>query len=96
MEIPQVRPGKVKVAAGGGPMTRLVVYFRNAAQGNSAIQMLAALGLPGDRLGVTTPDRIETGQGMLLSIACPDETLIPKVEALCRGHGAEVHRQRDI
>lgn len=94
MEIPQVRPGKVKTATEDGPLSRVVVYFRNAAQGNSAIQVLGAMGLPSDRLGVTTPDRIEGGQGMLLSIACPDEAMIPKVEALCRTQGAEIHRQR--
>lgn len=92
METPQVRPGKV--ASGGGAVPRVVAYFRNAAQGNSAIQVLTTLGIPGDRLGVTTPDRIETGQGMVLSIPCPDDTLIARVEALCRSQGAEIHRQR--
>jgi hypothetical protein len=72
---------------------RVVAYFYNSAQGNSAIQLLTALGVPNDRLGVTTPERIESGQGMLLSIACPDEKLIPKVEAVCRAQGAKVHRQ---
>jgi hypothetical protein len=43
---------------------------------------------------VTPPERIESGQGMVLSISLPDERLLAKVEALCRSHGAEVHRQR--
>lgn len=92
METPQVRPGSVRPHAGAMP--RVVAFFYNSAQGNSAIQMLAALGVPGDRLGVTPPERIEGGQGMILSIACPDEALISRVEALCRSHGAEIHRQR--
>ncbi len=75
-------------------MPRVVAFFRNAAQGNSAIQVLITMGIAGDRLGVTTPDRIEHGQGMVLSIPCPDETRIARVEALCRSHGAEIHRQR--
>jgi hypothetical protein len=91
METPQVRPGLVKPH--DGPMTRIVAYFSNSAQGNSAIQLLTALGVPNDGLGVTTPDRIESGQGMLLSIPCPDPALIPRVEALCRSQGAEVHYQ---
>ncbi len=91
METPQIRPGKV---TDGEAMIRVVVFFRNAAQGNSAIQVLTALGIPNDRLGVTPPDQIEGGQGMVLSIPCPDESMVSKVEALCRGHGAEIHRQR--
>jgi hypothetical protein len=91
METPQVRPGVVNDT---GPMPRVVAFFFNSAQGNSAIQLLTALGIPNDRLGVTPPERIETGQGMVLSISCPEEALIPKVEAICRGHGAAVHRQR--
>jgi hypothetical protein len=33
---------------------------------------------------------------MLLAIGFPPpkDKLIPKVEALCRAHGAEIHRQR--
>ncbi len=50
--------------------------------------------VPSDRIGVTPPEQIEGGQGLLLSIGCPKDTLIPKVEALCRSHGAEIHRQR--
>lgn len=91
MEPPQIRPGKVTLT---GPMPRVVAYFYNSAQGNAAIQMLTALGVPNDRLGVTPPERMEDGQGMLLSVGCPDPGLIPKVEALCRQQGAEVHRQR--
>lgn len=91
METPQIRPGVVRDES---PATRVVAFFYNSAQGNAAIQLLTAMGLPNDRLGVTTPDRIATGQGMILSIACPDETMVPKVEAACRRQGAEVHRQR--
>lgn len=91
METPQVRPGKVTHTEA---MPRVVAFFYNSAQGNAAIQFLTALGVPNDRLGVTPPERIETGQGMILSIGCPDEAMIPKVEAVCRSHGAEVHRQR--
>ena len=91
METPQVRPGKVSHT---GPLPRVVAFFYNSAQGNSVIQTLTALGIPNDRLGVTPPERIETGQGMLLSISCPDDALLAKVEAVCRLEGAEIHRQR--
>jgi hypothetical protein len=91
MEIPQVRPGKVEHTE---PMPRVVAFFYNSAQGNLAIQLLTALGIPNDRLGVTPPERIETGQGMVLSVACPDEAMLAKVEAICRQQGADVHRQR--
>jgi len=91
METPQIRPGAVKNT---GPMPRVVAFFYNSAQGNSAVQVLIGLGVPGDRLGVTPPERIEGGQGMVLSIGCPDEALIRRVEAVCRSHGAEIHRQR--
>ena len=91
METPQVRPG---VVTHTGAMPRVVAFFYNAAQGNSAIQMLIGLGIPSDRLGVTPPEQIEGGQGMILSIPCPDEKLIPKVEALCRSQGAAIHRQK--
>lgn len=91
MQTPQVRPGVVR---DGASAARVVAYFYNSAQGNSAIQLLTALGIPNDRLGVTPPERIGSGQGMILSIACPTDAIVPKVEALCRTQGAEVHRQR--
>jgi hypothetical protein len=91
MEIPQIRPGRVSPAE---PLLRVVAFFYNTAQGNLAIQLLTALGIPNDRLGVTPPERIETGQGMVLSIACSDEKMAGQVEATCRGQGANVHRQR--
>jgi hypothetical protein len=91
MENPQIRPGLVENT---GAMPRVVAFFRNAAQGNGAIQLLVALGVPSDRLGVTPPERIEHGQGMLLDVACPNESLIPQVEEVCRKHGAEIHRRR--
>ena len=91
METPQIRPGVVTHTQS---MPRVVAFFSNSAPGNAAIQLLTALGVPNDRLGVTPPERIETGQGMVLSIACPHEAMIPKVEAVCRQLGAEIHRQR--
>jgi hypothetical protein len=91
MERPQIRPGLVK---NGSEMPRIVAFFRNSAEGNAAIQLLTALGIPGDRLGVTPPEQIEHGQGMVLSIGCPDEGLIPKVEEVCRKYAAEIHRRR--
>jgi hypothetical protein len=91
MENPQIRPGLV---TNTDPMPRVVAFFRNSASGNLAIQLLAAMGLPGDRLGVTPPEQIEGGQGMLLDVGCPDESWMPRVEALCRSHGAEIHRRR--
>src|SRR5437016_14401420 len=91
MEIPQIRPGRVSTAE--APL-RVVAFFYNSAQGNSAIQLLTALGIPNDALGVTPPERIETGQGMVLSIACNDEKMAAQVEAVCRDQGADIHRQR--
>ena len=91
MEIPQVRPGLVTHTE---PMTRVVAYFYNSAQGNAAIQLLTALGVPSDGLGVTPPEQIESGQGMVLSIACPDEKMLVRVESICRQYGADIHRQR--
>ncbi len=91
MEAPQIRPGLVKNVE---PMPRIVAFFRNSASGNLAIQLLTALGVPGDRLGVTPPEQIEHEQGMLLSIGCPDESWFTRVEAVCRENGAETHRRR--
>ena len=91
MELPQIRPGLIKNT---DPMSRVIAFFHNAAEGNTAIQLLTTLGIPGDRLGVTPPEQIEGGQGMVLSIGCPEDSMIPKVEAICRRHGAELHRAR--
>jgi hypothetical protein len=91
MENPQIRPGLVEHT---GAMPRVVAFFRNSAEGNAAIQLLTTLGIPADRLGVTPPEQIEHGQGMVLDVGCPDEALVPKVEAICRTHGAEIHRRR--
>jgi hypothetical protein len=91
METPQIRPGLVKHAE---RLPGVVAYFYNSAQGNLVIQILMQLGIPNDRLGVTPPERIEGGQGMVLSIACPDEKTLLKVESVCRQQGAEIHRQR--
>jgi len=91
METPQVRPGLVKPAES---MSRVVVFFPNSALGNLAIQLLTQIGVPNDHLGVTPPEQIEGGQGMILSIACPDEKTLAKVESLCRQQGGRIHRQR--
>ena len=91
METPQVRPGLVKQAEN---MSRVVVFFPNSALGNLAIQLLTQIGVPNDRLGVTPPEQIEGGQGMILSIACPDEKSLPKIESICRQQGGRIHRQR--
>ncbi len=87
MEVPQIRPGKVK-PSDAPTSPRVVAFFPNSAQGNSAIQFLTALGIPNNQLGITPPDRIEGGQGMVLSIACPEDGLLSKVEALCKSQGA--------
>ncbi|MFO0909626.1 MAG: hypothetical protein U0794_14930 [Isosphaeraceae bacterium] len=90
MENPQIRPGLVTPR---GPMPRVIAFFPNAAEGNVSIQMLQAIGVPGDRIGVTTPDQMENGQGMVLSIGCPTPALVKQAEDLCRRHGAQIHRQ---
>ncbi len=89
METPQVRPGVVHE---GPALPRVLAFFHNSAQGNLAIQVLTGLGVPNDRLGVIPPEGIEGGQGMVLSIACP-EPLRARVESACRSLGAEIHRQ---
>jgi hypothetical protein len=91
MHTPQVRPGLVSTADG---TPRVVVFFPNSALGNLAIQLLTQIGIPNDRLGVTPPEQIDGGQGMVLSIGCPDEAMVKKVEAVCRGQGGRIHRQR--
>jgi hypothetical protein len=91
METPQIRPGLVQEHES---MPRVVAYFWNSAQANLVIQILMQLGVPNDRLGVTPPEQIETGQGMILSIACPDAKTLAKVESICRQQGAAIHRQR--
>jgi hypothetical protein len=91
METPQVRPGLVKQ---GENLPRVVAFFHNSALGNLVIQLLMQIGVPNDRLGVTPPEQIEGGQGMVLSIACPDEKTLARVEAICRMQGAKIHRQR--
>ncbi len=91
MELPQVRPGVVHDRE---PVGRVVAFFFNSAHGNSVIQTLTAMGIANDKLGVTPPEQIETGQGMVLSIPCPTEDLVSRVEDLCRMNGAQVHRSR--
>jgi hypothetical protein len=91
METPHVRPGLVTQAES---MSRVVVFFPNSALGNLVIQLLTQVGIPSDRLGVTPPEQIEGGQGMILSIACPDEKSLAKAESICRQQGGRIHRQR--
>jgi hypothetical protein len=91
LEMPQVRPGVVKSPES---KLRVVAFFFNAAEGNLGIQLLTAMGIPNDRLGITPPDQIEGGQGMILSIGCPDDRTLVKTENLCRSLGAWIHRQR--
>ncbi len=91
MEMPQIRPGAVKSPES---KLRVVTFFHNAAEGNLAIQLLAGMGISADQLGVTPPDQIEGGQGMILSIGCPDEKTLAKAEGLCRKLGGQLHRQR--
>ena len=89
--MPHVRPGAVKSPE---CKLRVVSFFHNTAEGNLAIQMLTAIGLPNDRIGVTPPEQIEGGQGMVLSVGCPDEQFLAKVEETCRKLGGQLHRQR--
>jgi hypothetical protein len=88
---PQVRPGKVTHPE---LKPRLVAFFPNSAQGNAAIALLTALGVPHDRLGITPPELIEGGQGMLMTIPCSDDRLLNKIESICRSMGADVRRVR--
>lgn len=90
METPQVRPGLVQQT---DSMPRVVAFFPNSALGNLVIQLLTQIGIRNDRLGVTPPEQIPGGQGMILSIACP-ETTLAKVESICRQQGGRIHRQR--
>ena len=88
MESPTIRPG---FAAADPVEPNLFAFFHNAAGGNAAIQLLTAMGVADDQLGVTPPEKIEGGQGLLLAMACPPG-LRTRVEAACRTFGAEVHR----
>jgi hypothetical protein len=91
MEMPQIRPGSVSSPES---KLRVVAFFHNAAEGNLAIQLLAAAGVSSDRLGVTPPDQIEGGQGMILSVGCADEKSLARTEGICRKLGGQLHRQR--
>lgn len=90
MEPPRIRPGRV--SAVDEPSLRVTAHFRNSAQGNAVIQLLVGLGVPSDQLGVLPPEHLQGGQGMVLSIGCPDSRLAERVEAVCKAQGAEVHR----
>ncbi|AMV40105.1 hypothetical protein [Planctomyces sp. SH-PL62] len=91
METPLIRPGDVP-----SPETplQLVVHFFNAAEGNLATQTLMTLGIPGDRIGVVDPERMERKRGMILAVGCPDEAARARAEDVCRKLGGEVHRWR--
>lgn len=91
MEIPTIRPGKVEIS---DHVPRVLAYFANSAMGNSVIQYLVQLGVRSDQLGVTPPDHLPKGQGMVLSIPCETPELMAQVEKLCRNQGARVHRSR--
>jgi hypothetical protein len=88
----RIRPGLVPGSSETSPI-RLVAYFRNAAQGNSMIQLLGTMGIPASGLGVTTPDRLPSGQGMVLSIPCKSAEQRAKVESSCRAQGADLLMQ---
>jgi hypothetical protein len=91
MELPQIRPGKVEAEH---LHARLVAFFPSAAQGNLVVQLLPQMGVPSDGLAVSPPEWVEGGQGLVLAIACPDPSLLPEIEALCRSQGAAIHRQK--
>lgn len=90
METPQIRPGLVKEVE---TTARVVVFFPNSALGNLAIQLLMQIGIPNDHMGVVPPEQIEGKQGMVLSIGCPDEKSLARVESICRSQGGRIHRQ---
>jgi hypothetical protein len=92
IEPPLIRPGRIDPEA-PAPLLRVVAFFPNSATGNAVIQFLSTLGIPSAALGITGPDRLPRGQGMLLSIPCGDAEQAGRVEAVCRSQGAEVHRQ---
>ncbi len=75
-------------------MPRVIAFFPSSSLGNLAIQLFAQVGVPSDQLGVTPPEQIEGGQGMLLSIPCPTLEVINRVESICRTYGARIHRQK--
>ena len=91
METPTIRPGKAE-AAESAP--RVLVYFANAAQGNSVIQALIQMDVRTDQLGETPPDLMPKNQGMVLSIPCNSPEMMARVEKLCRNQGGRVHRSR--
>ena len=77
MDSPTIRPG---AAAAETVEPNLFAFFHNAAGGNAAIQLLTAMGVADDQLGVTPPEKMGGGQGLLLAMVCPIP-LRAKVEA---------------
>jgi hypothetical protein len=92
MQVPLLRPGRVD-GENTSTTARVVARFANASQGNMVIQQVVTMGALSAGLGVTGPERMPDGQGMLLSIPCPNPTILAHVEALCRSQGAQVMRQ---
>ena len=88
MEDPTIRPGATLLAPQDPD---LFAFFHNAAAANAAIQLLTSLGVHDEQLGVTPPEKIDGGQGMLLALVCPPGSRA-RIEAACRTFGAEVHR----
>ena len=88
MEAPTIRPG---VTSREPTRPNLFAYFHNAAAGNAAIQQITALGVADEQLGVTPPEWVDGGEGMLLSLVC-EPRIRDRIEAACRAFGAEVHR----
>ena len=91
MESPQIRPGKVRSTE---PMPKVIAFFRDASLGNALIQLASQLGVPGDRIGVTPPERMPRQRGMIVTLGCPSERVMENVESACRRLGGEIHRQR--
>lgn len=92
MQSPLIRPGRTSSEQQQVLASTLVVYFRNSAQANAVIQLVGTIGVPADRLGVTPPDQLPDGQGMVLSIPCPDERTAAHVELICKQQGAAIVR----
>lgn len=88
METPQIRSGAVLSAE---TRLQLVVRFHDSAVANLAIQLLTGIGVPGDRLGVLPPEKVEGGRGMILVAGCPTEAIRARAEAVCRKLGGETH-----
>jgi len=94
METPQIRSGAI-LSPETEASLQLVIRFHESAEANLAIQLLTGIGVPGDRLGVLPPEKVEGGRGMILVAGCPTEAIRARAEAVCRKLGGELHRHRD-